>query len=387
MNRSITREEMTWPLAKALEREHQERRLEKGLSLAEAYEDTCFLPLEGFLDQMRKEKRRVERSRAPLSIAIFYCQGSPEQDGDHVKTFLNSLKKRTRETDIKGWLQPGVIGLILPDTNESGLKRCIELITEGNGHCLQRVIQRTYPDLLIEELLDQSKARPNLFPFDLDYSTGPQMFRHFLKRSLDIVGSLFGLIVFSPLMLLAALAVKISSPGPVIFKQERLGRQGQRFDFYKFRSMYHNNNDGVHREYVTNLIMGNHEAINQGDQGQPVYKMINDNRVTAVGKIIRSLSIDELPQLVNVLKGEMSLVGPRPPIPYEVEKYLPWHLRRILEINPGITGLWQVEGRSRTSFDDMVRLDLRYVKDWTFWLDIKILLKTIKTVIQKAGAA
>jgi lipopolysaccharide/colanic/teichoic acid biosynthesis glycosyltransferase len=188
-------------------------------------------------------------------------------------------------------------------------------------------------------------------------------------------------------MLLAAMAVKISSPGPVIFKQERLGRQGQRFDFYKFRSMYHNNNDGVHREYVTNLIMGNHEAINQGDQGQPVYKMINDNRVTAVGKIIRSLSIDELPQLVNVLKGEMSLVGPRPPIPYEVEKYLPWHLRRILEINPGITGLWQVEGRSRTSFDDMVRLDLRYVKDWTFWLDIKILLKTIKTVIQKAGAA
>jgi lipopolysaccharide/colanic/teichoic acid biosynthesis glycosyltransferase len=115
--------------------------------------------------------------------------------------------------------------------------------------------------------------------------------------------------------------------------------------------------------------------------------MKDDPRITRVGKIIRKLSIDELPQLFNVLKGEMSLIGPRPPLPYEVEKYQPWHLRRVLEMKPGITGLWQVNGRSRTSFDEMVRLDLRYVQNWSLWLDLKILLKTIKEVIHPHGAA
>jgi lipopolysaccharide/colanic/teichoic acid biosynthesis glycosyltransferase len=134
------------------------------------------------------------------------------------------------------------------------------------------------------------------------------------------------------------------------------------------------------------LIKGEHEKINQGDEEKPLYKIKRDPRITRVGKIIRKTSIDELPQFFNVLKGEMSLVGPRPPIPYEVEKYKPWHLRRILEVKPGITGLWQVDGRSKTSFDDMVRLDLRYVQNWSLWLDIKILLKTIRAVVRQSGA-
>jgi lipopolysaccharide/colanic/teichoic acid biosynthesis glycosyltransferase len=150
--------------------------------------------------------------------------------------------------------------------------------------------------------------------------------------------------------------------------------------------MYWNVDDQVHREYVNNLIKGNLEKINQGDGKEPLYKMKSDARITKIGKIIRKLSIDELPQFFNVLKGEMSLVGPRPPIPYEVEKYEPWHLRRILEVKPGITGLWQVGGRSTTSFDDMVRLDLRYVQTWSFWLDLKILLKTVRAVIRPKGA-
>jgi lipopolysaccharide/colanic/teichoic acid biosynthesis glycosyltransferase len=148
-----------------------------------------------------------------------------------------------------------------------------------------------------------------------------------------------------------------------------------------------NNDDRVHREYLANLIEGNHKALNSGDGDEPFFKIKNDTRITTVGRIIRKLSVDELPQFLNVLKGEMSLVGPRPPIPYEVEKYKSWHLRRILEVKPGITGLWQVDGRSRTSFDDMVRLDLRYVKDWSFWLDIKILLKTVLAVLKTKGAA
>jgi lipopolysaccharide/colanic/teichoic acid biosynthesis glycosyltransferase len=150
--------------------------------------------------------------------------------------------------------------------------------------------------------------------------------------------------------------------------------------------MHWNIDDRIHREYVTNLIKGEHEKINQGDEEAPLYKMKSDPRITRIGKIIRKTSIDELPQFFNVLKGEMSLVGPRPPIPYEVEKYEPWHLRRILDVKPGITGLWQVDGRSTTSFDDMVRMDLRYVQTWSLWLDFKILLKTVKAVIRPNGA-
>ncbi len=188
-------------------------------------------------------------------------------------------------------------------------------------------------------------------------------------------------------MLVTALAIKLTSPGPVIFRQTRLGKGGHHFLFMKFRSMTAGNNDRVHREYVLKLIDGQHDQLNQGEQGKPLYKLKNDSRITPVGRIIRKLSIDELPQLYNVLKGDMSLVGPRPPIPYEVEKYKSWHLRRILEVKPGITGLWQVEGRSQTSFEDMVRLDIRYVQNWSLGLDIRILFKTVREVLLPRGGA
>jgi lipopolysaccharide/colanic/teichoic acid biosynthesis glycosyltransferase len=147
-----------------------------------------------------------------------------------------------------------------------------------------------------------------------------------------------------------------------------------------------NADDRIHRQYVASLIDGDLQGINQGDAEKPLYKMKSDPRVTLVGQFIRKTSIDELPQLFNVLKGDMSLVGPRPALSYEVEKYQPWHLRRILEIRPGITGLWQVEGRSKTSFDDMVRLDLRYIRSCSLVLDLKILIRTVKVVLQCDGA-
>ena len=203
---------------------------------------------------------------------------------------------------------------------------------------------------------------------------------------MDVVGSLIGLILFSPIILITAIAVKATSPGPIIFRQTRVGMKGKRFPFYKFRSMYWNSDDQIHRQYVTDLIKGNHEKINQGNGDKPLFKMKTDPRITRVGRIIRKLSIDELPQFINVLKGDMSLVGPRPPLPYEVENYEPWHLRRILEVKPGITGLWQVDGRSQTSFDDMVRMDLRYVQNWSLWLDVEILVKTVKAVVRSNGA-
>ena len=194
------------------------------------------------------------------------------------------------------------------------------------------------------------------------------------------------MVLLSPVMLITALAVAATSPGPVILKQVRLGKNGVPFVFYKFRSMVANTDDRIHREYVTSLINGDLEKINQGSPAKPLYKIEFDPRVTKVGRIIRKTSIDELPQLFNVLKGDMSLVGPRPPLPYEAENYQSWHLRRILEAKPGMTGLWQVEGRSKICFDEMVRRDLRYIQSCSLLLDLRILLKTIKVVFRCEGA-
>jgi lipopolysaccharide/colanic/teichoic acid biosynthesis glycosyltransferase len=179
--------------------------------------------------------------------------------------------------------------------------------------------------------------------------------------------------------------VKTSSPGPAIFSQTRLGKQGVPFTFYKFRSMHVNRDDKIHRDYVRDFIDGQHQESNQGDANQPLYKIKADPRITKVGKFIRRTSIDELPQFFNVLKGDMSLVGPRPPLAYEAEKYQSWHLCRILEMKPGITGLWQVDGRSKTQWDDSVRLDIRYIRCWSPLLDIKILFRTVGVVLKSKG--
>jgi lipopolysaccharide/colanic/teichoic acid biosynthesis glycosyltransferase len=178
----------------------------------------------------------------------------------------------------------------------------------------------------------------------------------------------------------------LSSKGPILFKQERIGQYGKSFTFLKFRSMYVDNDHNVHREYVTKLIAQTPDADLASRNGNGVYKLTNDMRVTRVGKFIRRTSLDELPQLINVLKGDMSLVGPRPPIPYELAAYQTWHRRRLLEVKPGITGLWQVTGRSRVKFDEMVRLDLRYATSWSPWLDLKILFRTPMAVIKGSGA-
>lgn len=209
---------------------------------------------------------------------------------------------------------------------------------------------------------------------------------YFAKRFIDIFGSLLGIIVFSPLMLFIALAVKLSSNGPVLFKQRRLGYLGVPFTFLKFRSMRIDANDRIHQEYVTKLIEGKTGEIDNGKKDQPLFKLDNDPRITKIGHILRKTSLDELPQLFNVLKGDMSLVGPRPPIPYEVEMYQTWHHRRILEVKPGVTGLWQVYGRSKTTFDEMVRLDLSYVNNHSILFDLKIILKTIGAVFNTEGA-
>lgn len=208
-----------------------------------------------------------------------------------------------------------------------------------------------------------------------------------VKRIVDLAGASLALLLAAPVMLLAALLIKLDSRGPVFFRQERIGTGGRPFNVWKFRTMQTGASDAAHRELVTRMLVGEETGIaHTGPDGKPVYKLVNDSRVTRVGKFLRRTSIDELPQLFNVLSGDMSLVGPRPPLPYEFEAYDHWQYDR-LQVRPGITGLWQVSGRNLLTYRQMCELDVKYVRDWSLFLDFKILAKTIPVVLFNSGKA
>lgn len=187
----------------------------------------------------------------------------------------------------------------------------------------------------------------------------------FFKRAMDIVGSLLGLIILSPIFLIVSVLIKLEDPkGKIFFSQERNGLNGKTFNMYKFRSMVHN---------AEELLEG---LMEQNEQSGPAFKMKDDPRITKIGKFIRKTSIDELPQLINILKGDMSIVGPRPPIPREVEQYTEYQLQRLL-VKPGLTCYWQVGGRNEIGFDEWVELDIKYIEERNLWIDIKLILKTV----------
>lgn len=208
--------------------------------------------------------------------------------------------------------------------------------------------------------------------------------QRWLKRMFDVIVTLAILFVVWPIMLIVALFIRFDSKGPIFYRQKRIGENGLEFHMLKFRSMRIDSDDKIHREYVTRLIKENVSLDSQDAHQNGSLKLERDPRVTRVGYFIRKTSLDELPQLFNVLRGEMSLVGPRPPIPYEVALYQEWHKRR-LEAIPGITGLWQVKGRNRVSFDEMVRMDLDYIEHQSVWLDLKLLLQTPFVLMRGAG--
>ncbi|MHB9036472.1 MAG: sugar transferase [Armatimonadota bacterium] len=205
------------------------------------------------------------------------------------------------------------------------------------------------------------------------------------KRILDLIAVSLCLVLAAPLAAIVALLIKISSPGPVLFKQTRIGKGGDKFTFYKFRSMRIDCDDTSHRQYMKLFIEGKEEELKSFQSGKKVYKMTCDDRVTAVGKFLRRTSLDELPQLLNVFRGDMSMVGPRPHIPYEVDLYQDWHRRRLNGL-PGITGWWQIHGRSRVTFDDSVKMDIWYLEHQSLILDIRIMLRTITKAIVGRGA-
>ncbi len=194
------------------------------------------------------------------------------------------------------------------------------------------------------------------------------------KRLLDIMGSVIGLIIASPILIIVGILIKLESKGPIIFAQRRVGLNGKEFKMYKLRSM------------VANAEDLKEKLVEQNEMSGPMFKIKDDPRITKIGKFIRKTSIDELPQLINVLKGDMSLVGPRPSLPNEVKEFEPWMLRR-LEVKPGLTCYWQVMGRNNIDFENWMKLDIKYVNERSFWLDIKLIFKTFFVLFGDENAA
>jgi lipopolysaccharide/colanic/teichoic acid biosynthesis glycosyltransferase len=342
------------------------------------------LPRSRFLRQLKLETRRSDRSGAPLSVVVVRLDANASP---MARDAANWLAETVRETDFVGYLHEDTLAVVLTHTNTAGASCFVKKLGPRAAQLGVSLECGTYPDEIFETLLADRRSQPVLLPLFVEGGRRHGRLEVHAKRILDVVGAATLLALLAPALATLACAIKLSSRGPIIYKQARLGRHGRPFVFYKFRSMRADNDDRIHREYVASLIAGKHAEVNQGDAAKPQYKLKRDPRVTPIGRLIRKTSLDELPQLYNVLKGDMSLVGPRPPIPYEVERYQAWHLRRILEIQPGITGLWQVEGRNRVAFDDMVRLDMRYAREWSLALDLKLLVRTVGAVLRFDGHA
>lgn len=354
-------------------------------------------PEDMFKRVLSLERKRSERSRQRFVLMLLHTGNllQTERGEESLGGITKAIFQSIRETDLPGWYQKDqVLGVICTEIGSGSMSSILAAL-----HL--RVFSALRNDLSLDQM-NQIHISLHVYPEDLDLENGRQSADTSLypdleprknttkvslgiKRAIDIFGSASALLLLSPLFLVIAAAIKLTSKGPILFKQHRLGRYGVRFTFLKFRSMYYQNDTKIHRDYVRQLILAKGSSGQASDHEAP-YKIKNDPRVTRVGKFLRRTSLDELPQFLNVLRGEMSLVGPRPPIPYEVMTYDLWHRRRFLEIKPGITGLWQIEGRSRVKFDDMVRMDIQYAKTWSPWLDIKILLRTPKAVFRGVGA-
>ena len=398
----------------------------------------CFFDL-----RLCEERRRTERSGLPFSVLAMDISEFTDSVRQHPNLKLLKIKKAVsdivrgncRSIDIKSWYSDTTLKILLPETSMKNAHIISEKLHENfnNGFRSMFGIKNTIDikkNMMITsfpEIMNNSRSSSSSKTDDINKSETSSVYRsdseggtssvismkwdplsqtiltwplysdllneanqskveQWIKRAMDIAGALAGIILFSPVMLVIAILTKITSCGPVLFRQERMGFLGKTFTFLKFRSMYTDCSEDRHREYVTSLIKNTLDTTGDEADCKPVFKMNDDPRVTPFGLFLRKSSLDELPQLINVLIGEMSLVGPRPPIPYEVEKYENWHFRRVLEVKPGITGLWQVEGRSSTTFNEMVRLDIAYVNNFSLWLDLKILFKTIWVVFTGKGA-
>jgi lipopolysaccharide/colanic/teichoic acid biosynthesis glycosyltransferase len=355
------------------------------------------LPHAAFMSMLYLERRRAERAQKRYVLLLVDIK---DTISDHrkirtIQKITATLCSVTRETDIIGWyVYDHILGVI---ATELGKASSSEVQEKMSQKFRAGFLEALGPDkashisvsfhFFPEERQDgdfNDSEKSAHYP-ELSRKKPSRKFALGLKRAMDVTVSAISLIMLLPLFAIIALAIKATSKGPVLFRQERLGQYGKKFRFLKFRSMRKDCDSKIHQEYVSRFIAGQVSAASFNGS-TATFKIQKDPRITPIGSILRKTSLDELPQFWNVLMGEMSLVGPRPPLEYEFKAYDIWHRRRVVEIKPGITGLWQVKGRSRTQFDDMVRLDLKYAQAWSLWLDLEILLRTPVAVISGDGA-
>ena len=337
-----------------------------------------------------------------FSIVIFYLE-NPERYPDLYRMLIKVISGRIRVTDEVGWVDKKSIGVLLLDVVVRDALKLASEIREAVHHTSLAIGYRVvnYPSGLFSNTGTGSGRRERSsekessirdamkhVPWDDQFKGGekrrgegsesadPFLARRLplWKRTIDVIGSGAGILLFFPFGILVALMIKAVSPGPVFFKQQRLGFMGKPFNLWKFRTMRVKYDCEEHKDYVCDLI----------NNGQPMNKLdaTNSQIIPFIGKALRNSCIDEVPQLINVLRGEMSLVGPRPCIPYEFDQYLPWHRRRILSV-PGLTGLWQVNGKNTTTFRAMIGFDILYGREMSLWLDLEILIKTIWVIFDQ----
>lgn len=337
-----------------------------------------------FRSALVRERKRADRFEESFALVLISLDPKMSRTAEG-SALIAALAQHQLDTDLIGWYeQNAVIGLLRPLAHQDPGDAAAALAATVRRHVASCLSRNTANGCSIN--LDVYSPHREVVPHALREPVDRrrawrQAARRVTKRVLDITGAVALLLALAPVFAVIAALVKLTSRGPVFFRQQRIGEGGLPFRMLKFRTMRVDADESIHKQYVTAFIQSGAAAATDG-----VFKIVNDPRVTPIGRFLRRSSLDELPQFWNVLTGEMSLVGPRPPLAYEVESYKGWHRRRLLEAKPGITGLWQVTGRSRTTFEEMVRLDLRYAKTHSVWTDVRILLATPRAVVTGKGA-
>ena len=390
---------------------------------------TGLLVREYFHQRIREEKRRTDRTNIPFSllfIDLSFVRTHDMRERIDEETLvgitLDVIDANSRETDLKGWFDDERMGILMPSTSCSGAATLCNKLTDLMKGRLSRYMHNdfqledyvsiiSYPEIfgegddLQERLFTKGKKKDSseyiyknnktlklkeyfekLVLFSDGHRSVYATHRHkVVKRCIDLIGSLLGITLCVPIFLIVALAIKLTSPGPVLFKQKRVGLNGRVFTFLKFRSMHTNCDQNIHKKHVNKLSRGEVSLFQDNQNGVLSYKLQNDPRITKIGWLLRVTSLDEIPQLFNVLKGDMSLVGPRPYPVYQVEHCRLWQHSRHM-IKPGITGLAQLRARYNITYTDAYRLDLHYLKKWSLWLDLKILIETVPFALSGRGA-
>ncbi len=352
------------------------------------------LPKEVFRKIIDRERDRANRTGEIFSLVV-YLLPDVDKNSETLHLLADTLSSSMRSIDAAGWLDSQHLGVLLPETDLTGAQRFAKKINHESMSLkfLANYEVLSYPSeaLINPENTSHSDgvahSKAHTFLWDEWHIPHAQrnvdyMFcltKRLFKRCFDFIGASVCLLLLSPFFLCVAIYIKVVSPGPIFFKQQRIGYGGHPFTFLKFRTMRQGADSSEHQAYLATLINGDSD---KKDADKPMVKLDHDPQIIPGGNLLRKSCLDELPQLFNVLLGEMSLVGPRPPIPYEVKEYHSWHRGRFNAL-PGMTGLWQVSGKNRLTFREMVRLDIRYAKERSLWLDVKILFRTPLAILEQ----